>query len=304
MGQQASKTSIKNLPPTSLDSIINRIKSKEIKNIIVMCGAGISTSAGVPDFRSPNLGIYFKLKKYNLPYPEAIFESNYFNQNPKPFYHLIRELYPKKLIPTKTHKFLKVLENHNLLKRVYTQNIDALEHMVGVDKDKIIEAHGTFQTCACLKCGAKYDSVWWKSKLDEGGKISQDQVVKCDKCEDGVIKPDLVLFGDSLPNRYFANIKSDFQDCDLLIIMGTSLTVHPFADLINEGKSDMTRLLLNLTKPGKVSGIVGFLLSKNVDFSRKNDCVLLDYCDKSVERICDALGWGQELDNVEYDTLG
>ena len=155
-----------------------------------MCGAGISTSAGVPDFRSPNLGIYFKLKKYNLPYPEAVFEYNYFRKNPEPFYKLIRELYPEKLEPTKTHKFFKVLEDKGLLQRIYTQNIDALEHLVKIDSNKIIEAHGTFQNNFCLKCGHKNDLDWFKKELK-----SHDKVVTCslENCN-GTVKPNVVLF--------------------------------------------------------------------------------------------------------------
>lgn len=254
----------------------------------------------VPDFRSPNLGIYFKLKKYNLPYPEAVFESKYFKQNPEPFYSLIRELYPKKFVPTTTHKFFKLLENKGLLTRIYTQNIDALEHLVHVSEDKIIEAHGTFQTNHCSKCQEKRDLVWFKNRMD-----TCSGVVTCDKlgCS-GVIKPDLVLFGDSLPDRYFRNIKPDFKNCDLLIIMGTSLTVYPFADLINEGSSSMKRLFINLTQPGKVSGLAGLFLGQKVDFKRDNDCLQLDYCDKVVDKICQQMGWSDELKNIPFDILG
>ena len=70
--------------------VTERIKNGEIQNIIIMCGAGISTSAGIPDFRSPSTGLYFKLRKYNLPYPEAIFEYSYFKKDPKPFYALVK----------------------------------------------------------------------------------------------------------------------------------------------------------------------------------------------------------------------
>lgn len=284
----------------SLKSITQKIKSCETKKIIIMSGAGISTSAGVPDFRSPNLGIYFKLQKYKLPYPEAIFESSYFNKNPEPFYALIRELYPKKLVPTTTHKFFKLLENKNLLTRIYTQNIDALEHLVHIDSQKIIEAHGTFQTNTCLKCGHTNNLKWFKEQLDK-----QTGAVKClkDSCN-GVIKPDLVLFGDSLPLRYFNNIKPDFKDCDLLIILGTSLTVQPFASLITEGPSKMDRLFINLTKPGKVGGLAGLFMGGDVTFNRENDCIEMDYCDKVVEKICLDLGWQEELKNIEFDVLG
>ena len=78
------------------------------------------------------VGLYFKLRKYNLPYPEAVFEGGYFRQNPLPFYGLIRELFPSTLTPTTTHKFFSLLNKKGILSRIYTQNIDALEHLAGV----------------------------------------------------------------------------------------------------------------------------------------------------------------------------
>ena len=103
------------------------------KNVVVMCGAGISTSAGVPDFRSPSIGLYSQLRRIEgLPYPEAVFDGGFFTCNPKPFYTLVRQIYPQRLCPTDTHKFFKLLETKGLLQRVYTQNIDAIEFLAGL----------------------------------------------------------------------------------------------------------------------------------------------------------------------------
>ena len=107
-------------------------------------------------------GLYFKLRKYNLPYPEAVFEGSYFRKDPRPFYGLIRELFPTTLTPTTTHKFFSLLHQKGLLRRVYTQNIDALEFLAGLPEDKIVEAHGSFQRSYCTKCGKTYDLRWLK----------------------------------------------------------------------------------------------------------------------------------------------
>lgn len=95
-----------------------------VSRVVVMAGAGISTSAGIPDFRSPVTGLYASLEKYDLPYPEALFDINYFRKNPKPFYTLFEELYPdgKKYRPTITHCFFKLLDKKGKLLRVFTQN--------------------------------------------------------------------------------------------------------------------------------------------------------------------------------------
>src|ERR1700754_5350784 len=114
-------------------------------------GAGISTSAGIPDFRSPDTGLYANLARLNLPYAEAVFDINYFRNNPLPFYTLAHELFPGKFRPTITHAFIKLLHQKGKLHRCYTQNIDTLERMAGVPDFKIIEAHGSFASHRCIE---------------------------------------------------------------------------------------------------------------------------------------------------------
>lgn len=89
-----------------------------------MAGAGISTSAGIPDFRSPVTGLYASLAKHELPHPEALFDIHYFRQNPQPFYTLYKELFPDGVtyLPTLTHCFFTLLEKKGVLLRVFTQN--------------------------------------------------------------------------------------------------------------------------------------------------------------------------------------
>ena len=98
---------------------------------------------------------------------------------------------------------------------------------------------------------------WLKEKVFETAE-GEPNVPHCDKCG-GVVRPDIVFFGESLPNRYFQNIKSDFQECDLLLVLGTSLTVMPFANLITESKSNVPRVYINLSKPGS-AGLLGKIM--------------------------------------------
>lgn len=283
---------------------IENLKNGSYKNIIVMCGAGISTSAGIPDFRSPSAGLYFKLKKYNLPYPEAVFEGSYFKQNPQPFYQLCREMYPEKLTPTTTHKFFTLLKNKDMLRRVYTQNIDALEFLGGLTKDEVIEAHGSFQSSYCTNksCGKEYELAWLKKEIFSPE--TNDGVPKCEDCK-SVVRPDIVLFGENLPERFHNSLSSDFAACDLLIVVGTSLAVSPFNTLVGRTKPGVPRIYINKTAPGKVEGIVGWLLSlsANVDFSRKEDLFLQGYCDDIVEDICSGTDWKSDLDSIEIQSM-
>uniref|UniRef100_A0A287CVS6 Sirtuin 3 n=1 Tax=Ictidomys tridecemlineatus TaxID=43179 RepID=A0A287CVS6_ICTTR len=117
-----------------------------------MVGAGISTPSGIPDFRSPGSGLYSNLQQYNIPYPEAIFELEFFFHNPKPFFTLAKELYPGNYRPNATHYFLRLLHDKGLLLRLYTQNIDGLERVSGIPTSKLVEAHGTFASATCTVC--------------------------------------------------------------------------------------------------------------------------------------------------------
>jgi len=177
----------------SIDDLCDGLKRGHFRNVVVMCGAGVSTSAGIPDFRTPSAGLYFKIRKYGLPYPEAIFEGGQFRRDPKPFYGLVREIYPQRLTPTTAHKFFKLLHDRGVLRRVYTQNIDALEFLAGLPEEKVIEAHGTFQRSYCVKCRKAYDLPWLKKEIFSPEK--NGGVPKCEACG-GVVRPDVVLFGE------------------------------------------------------------------------------------------------------------
>ncbi|CAF1684207.1 unnamed protein product, partial [Adineta ricciae] len=211
----------------ALDNLIESIKNGKYKRIVVLAGAGISTPSGIPDFRTPGTGLYDNLRRYNIPYPEAIFELDYFYRNPKPFFHLAKELYPGRYLPNVIHYFIRYLHDQNILHRVYTQNIDGLERMAGIPADKIVEAHGTFMTATCQRCGQKYASE------DIRQRIFDDEIPRCTKSSrcTGVIKPDIVFFGEDLPRR-FDMYSRDLPNCDCCIVMGTSLAVAPFSDIV------------------------------------------------------------------------
>merc|ERR1719428_1832435 len=102
-------------------------KLREAKNVVIMAGAGISTSCGIPDFRTPDTGLYDNLQKYNLPTPTSVFDINFFRQNPNPFHLLAKELYPDNFLPSPTHYFCSLLAKKGKLKRMYSQNIDGIE---------------------------------------------------------------------------------------------------------------------------------------------------------------------------------
>lgn len=188
------------------------------KNVVVLAGAGISTAAGIPDFRSPKTGLYANLQKFNLPYPEAVFDIQYLRKNPSPFFMLCSEMYPTQFQPTSFHHFIKWISDLGCLKRVYTQNIDTLERLAGVPPSKIVEAHGSFARNFCIDCHLEAPK-----HLVEAFILEKRGVYRCEAC-DGIVKPEIVFFGESLPTRFFDCMDSDFnEDIDLVIVAGTSL---------------------------------------------------------------------------------
>ncbi|XP_028857518.1 NAD-dependent protein deacetylase sirtuin-2 isoform X1 [Denticeps clupeoides] len=293
------------LDELSLEGVAQYIKSGKCKNIICMVGAGISTSAGIPDFRSPGTGLYANLQKYNLPYPEAIFQIDYFKQHPEPFFALARELYPGQFKPTVCHYFIRMLKDKGLLRRCYSQNIDTLERVAGLATEDLVEAHGTFYTSHCVRflCRKEYNLDWMKEK------IFSDEIPKCDSCS-SLVKPDIVFFGENLPARFFTSMKKDFPLCDLLIIMGTSLQVQPFASLVSRVPKSTPRLLINMEKTGEsdfVAGLLGFGGGMDFDSDKAyRDVAQLGTCDEGCLALADLLGWKEELQELvktEHDLI-
>nr|XP_037275123.1 NAD-dependent protein deacetylase sirtuin-2-like [Rhipicephalus microplus] len=281
------------LDEPTIDGIVRYIKSGKCKNIIAMIGAGISTAAGIPDFRSPNSGIYSKLGKFNLPSPEAIFEIGYFRRNPAPFYALARQLFPKNLKPTLSHCFLRLLHQKGLLLRLYTQNIDCLERLAGIPAEAIVEAHGTFHTSHCLSCNCEYSLDWLRAEPARPNNLPQ--LAHCQI----LFRADIVFFGERLPDRFFDLSEEDFARCDLLLIVGTSLQVQPFAGLVDKVHNSIPRLLINLEKCGQdnlVSKILG--LGCGLDFDSEanfRDVALIGTCDNGCREMADRLGWKDDL---------
>ncbi|KAG7811592.1 hypothetical protein KL921_001858 [Ogataea angusta] len=260
-----------------IQKVADLLKKDDAK-VTFFVGAGISTSCGIPDFRSPKTGLYSNLKRLQLPYPEAVFDIDYFRRNPKAFYTLAEELYPGKFVPSKFHYFIRLCQDKRKLKRCYTQNIDTLERLAGVKDEFIVEAHGSFAKNHCIDCDAEMETEELKKQM-------KSKIPTCAKCK-GYVKPDIVFFGEALPAKFFDTWDEDSSSkMDLAVVAGTSLAVYPFAGLPAEVSKDCTRVLINREECG--------------DFKanpRKSDILLLESCDKVVEELAKLLGWEKELD--------
>ena len=291
MGQESSHELIDDsVPPRTLRSrsiisVAELIRDGQAPRIVVLTGAGVSTSAGIPDFRSPETGLYANLARLNLPYAEAVFDISYFRQNPNPFYTLAHELYPGKYKPTVAHAFVALLAKKELLHMLFTQNIDCLERAAGVPAEKIVEAHGSFATQRCIECRTAFPDDLMLSAI-QSGDVPHCIVPSCN----GLVKPDIVFFGESLPDSFRQNMPKIAQ-ANLVIIMGTSLTVQPFASLPDYALEGVPRVMINLERVGGLG-------------SRPDDVCILSECDKGVRDLADALSWREELEAVWTEVYG
>lgn len=169
--------------------------------------------------------------------------------------------------------------------------------MAGLGDGDLVEAHGTFYTSHCLSflCRQEYSLDWMKEK------IFSDDIPKCDKCS-GLVKPDIVFFGENLPGRFFTSMTTDFPQCDLLIIMGTSLQVQPFASLVGRVPKNTPRLLINMEKTGESDFLSGMLgLGGGLDFDSDKayrDVAHISTCDDGCLALAALLGWKDELEEL------
>lgn len=217
-----------------------RMKLKKIQemvanseNIVFFGGAGVSTESGIPDFRSVD-GLYNQTYKYP---PETILSHRFFMENTEEFY----DFYRNKMLfleakPNKAHKKLAELEVIGKLKAVITQNIDGLHQLAG--SKNVLELHGSVHRNYCLKCHQYYGVA----AIAEGASIP-----KC-TCG-GMIKPDVVLYGEGLNNQTVEQSVKAIAGADMLIIGGTSLGVYPAAGLIDYYRGNKLVLINKTSTP-------------------------------------------------------
>ena len=146
------------------------------KNIIVLTGAGISTSLGIPDFRSKDTGLYTNLEHLGLSDPQEVFDIEVFREDPSIFYSIAKDILPATNKFSPTHAFINLLQEKDKLLTNFSQNIDNLESKAGVLPEKLIQCHGSFATATCVKCKHKVSGDEIYDELKAG------KVAKCSRC--------------------------------------------------------------------------------------------------------------------------
>ncbi|ORY07786.1 DHS-like NAD/FAD-binding domain-containing protein [Clohesyomyces aquaticus] len=262
----------------TLDDAVRLLQER--KNIVVITGAGISTSLGIPDFRSKNTGFYSRLQEMGYSEPEQVFDITNFDEDPKTFYTLAGDILPDLKKWTPTHEFIRLLQDKDKLLTNYTQNIDNVESHAGIRSEKLIQCHGSWATATCRKCKyripgeeifedirahkpaecqrcvqeiathkpgmkRKRSSNGHKKRRAPGGDDS-DSDGAYDIPQPGIMKPDITFFGEALPADFFDRLKTQDKDkVDLVIVMGTSMKVAPVSEIPNFLPRDVPQIYIS-----------------------------------------------------------
>ncbi|KAJ4855047.1 sir2 family domain-containing protein [Trichoderma breve] len=292
----------------TLDDAVQLIE--KCQNIIVITGAGISTSLGIPDFRSQGTGLYSKLEHLGLNDPQEVFDIEVFKQDPTIFYSVAKDIIPATERYTPTHKFLAMLHERGKLLTNYSQNIDNLEVKAGLPKEKLIQCHGSFGTASCVQCHYQIQgekifpdiragkipkctrclsslkaSGAPKRKRSAGAEKKRRRWADNDSSEDnseydipsaGVMKPDITFFGEALPDEFSRRLTENDRDkVDLVIVIGTSLKVTPVSEIVS------------FLPPHIPQIYVSRQAVSHINF----DIDLLGDCDVVVAELCKRLNW-------------
>ncbi|KAL2828903.1 hypothetical protein BDW59DRAFT_170692 [Aspergillus cavernicola] len=266
----------------SIDDVVKLLK--ESKNIIVLTGAGISTSLGIPDFRSKDTGLYSQLEHLGLSDPQEVFDIHIFREDPSVFYSIAKDILPTEKKYSPTHGFIRLLQDQGKLLTNYTQNIDNIEANAGVLPENIVQCHGSFAMATCVKCQYKvsgdeiYDEIkkgvvpecaqCLKQIAEDASKLQgqkrkrnstgahRDRKNEDSSDEDdyeiptpGVMKPDITFFGEDLPDEFGRRLLHNDRDkVDLVIVIGTSLKVAPVAEVPGVLPSHVPQIYISRTK--------------------------------------------------------
>lgn len=236
---------------TDISSITEGIRTKRYRKVAFLVGAGISCSAGIPDFRSPKSGLYARVKSMGLPHPEDIFTLDCFVDDPRAFYLVAKEFFSQSTaLPTAAHHFMRNFESKKLLHMVYTQNIDGLEVDVGISEKKLVQAHGHLRSAHCIRCkkDASIESFF--------ASAAQDTILYCESCANPVetsalVKPRIIFFGEKLPRSFHQRMEK-LCEADLVFVMGTSLKVRPFSTLLQSVPSHVPIVVINRDLPAQL----------------------------------------------------
>lgn len=228
---------------------------RKADKILVFSGAGLSTESGIPDFRSPG-GIWEKYDPSDFYFQKIITDASAREK----YWEMSSEFYEtmKDAQPNTAHLALKALEDAGKLLSIVTQNIDHLHHKAGNDPNNIIELHGTAFSVSCLSCDRIYDRDEIEHRLRTGIKAPS-----CDVCG-GILKPSTISFGQSMPEEKMERSMRLAEECDLCMVLGSSLVVQPAAFVPAHAARSGAPLMIINRDPTPLDGEADLVISMSV----------------------------------------
>jgi len=222
------------------------------RHLIALTGAGVSTPSGIPDFRSPNSGLWARVN------PLLVASLQVFRIRPQLFFDWIRPLVRTVLdaVPNPAHIALAQLEQMGRLKAIITQNIDNLHQKAG--SRNVIEVHGHMREATCVRC---YHRVPTKSLIPRF--LESKELPRCARCG-SILKPNVILFGEQLPVREITAARQAASTCDLMLILGSSLDVAPAADLPYLAREHGAEVIVINREPTRVDGLASLVIHEDV----------------------------------------
>jgi NAD-dependent deacetylase len=209
------------------------------RRAVAFTGAGISTEAGIPDFRSPG-GLWTK----NRPIPFDEFMASRAARNEAWRRKFAMEEKFRAARPGRGHRALARLVQHGKLSAIITQNIDNLHQQSGVPADRVIELHGNGSYATCLECSRRYEIEWVRERFDASGGVAPD----CAECA-GPVKTATISFGQSMPEEPMRRAEQETLAADLFLAIGSSLVVWPAAGFPAMAKRNGARLVILNREP-------------------------------------------------------
>ena len=218
-----------------MENVVDQIAGLiiEANKVAVFTGAGVSTESGISDFRSPD-GIWSRYDPEDFTIQRFVADKEARKRN----WQLRRELVSANYQPNPAHHAIAELEKLGKLACVITQNIDGLHHAAGNSEEKIIELHGTIKFTKCLKCDDRLLMVDVLKRIDEG-----EEDPHCKKCG-GLIKAATISFGEAMPLDEMRRAEFCSRECDLFIVIGSSLLVYPAASMPIVAKQAGAKLVI------------------------------------------------------------
>ncbi len=239
-------------PTDAQQALADLVSASE--RIVFFTGAGISTESGIPDFRSPGTGLWTKMQP--IQFQDFIASEETRTESWRRRFEGERPM--ENAEPNKGHLAVGKLVQDGKCRAVITQNVDNLHQRGGVPEDKVIELHGNASFATCLSCHTRYELADLEAQFSQQGRVEP-----CSRCG-GIIKSATISFGQAMPEREMARAQSAIEDCDLVIVAGSSLAVYPAAAFPEQAKRLGAKLVIVNREPTPLDDIADLVVHAEI----------------------------------------